>query len=317
VLSKMAGMNERDVDAAVAGVSRRQHGAFSRAQILRAGGGDGLIRSRVRTGVWVRLANGVYASADVQPTWHRQVMAATLVHGGLVAAAGPTAAVLHNADGFRRGRPRLLIPHSASGHNPLAQVRRTRHLTPIDVAHVGSIPTLTMERLVVDLAPDLDRHGLGRLIDRGVITNKLDPDKLLDRAGRLLRPGRPATIMVAGLMAERFTGTAPAASELEAGVYDLLDAAGFTGYVRQAMPPWFEPALGGVVMDTLFPDHRFILEGDGRLWHARLEQWERDLLRDAVALAHGYVTLRVTWRMLTKTPQRVVAAAAGWVRRAA
>ncbi len=240
-------------------------------------------------------------------------MAATLVHRGAVAAAGTTAAALHGADGFRPGRPQLLIPHGGRPTNSLASVRRTRHLAASDITRVSGIPTLTVERLVVDLAPVVDRHELGRLMDMAVIARRLDPDKLVSRAGAILRPGKKGTALIADLLAERWTGTPPASSELEARIYELLDGAGYCNYRRQAVPPWFERAQGGVVVDTLFDDDRLILEGDGRLWHARLEQWERDHQRDLVALAHGFVTVRVTWRMVCATPAAVVAALVPWI----
>jgi hypothetical protein len=310
-------MGARAVDRAIAVFSRRQYGAFSRAQVLAAGGTDSLIARRLGSGTWVRLAPGVYASADVQPTWHRQVMAATLVHEGLVAAAGTTAAVLYGADGFRPGRPQLLVAHDLRASNPLARVCRSRRLLPTDVIRIAGIPVLTMERLAVDLAPSLDKYQLGRLVDRGVILRKLDPETLVQRAGELLDHLGGGLGPLAEVLQERWTGVPPAASELEVAMYGLLDRAGFTGYVRQAAPPWFPKARGGIVLDTLFPDDRVILEGDGRLWHAQLEQIERDKRRDAIALAHGYVTLRPTWRMITRTPQVVVAALNAWVRLAA
>jgi hypothetical protein len=310
-------MKERDVDRRVAEYSRRQHGAFSRGQVLSVGGSDSFIQRRVGAGSWVRLASGVYASADVRPTWERQVMAATLVHEGLVAATGSTAAVLYGADGFRRGRPQLLVGQNLRARNPLARVRRTRQMAISDVTRIGGIPTLTMERLVVDLTPSLDKYQLGRLVERGVILRRLDPECLVKRAGEILRPQQGGFGALGDVLAERCAGVAPAASELEVLMYRLLDHAGYRGYVRQVVPPWFEQARGGVVVDTLFPDDRFILEGDGRLWHTRLEQWERDLHRDAVASAHGYMTTRATWRMLTKEPHVVIAALAPWVRRAA
>jgi hypothetical protein len=132
-----------------------------------------------------------------------------------------------------------------------------------------------------------------------------------------LRPQLGGFGALRDVLAERWTGVAPAQSELEVVMYGLLDRSGYRNYVRQAVPPWFERARGGVVVDTLFPEDRVILEGDGRLWHAQLEQFERDRYRDAVASAHGYVTVRVTWRMLTSTPRLVRAALAPWVHRAA
>jgi hypothetical protein len=317
LIAKMANVTTADFDTALARLSRRQHGAFSRAQVLAAGGSKSLIHRRVATKTWVRLSPGVYALAAANATWERQVMAATLVHHGLVAAAGSTAAALHGADGFRRLRPQLLIAHTLRPGNPLATVRRTRHLVAADISRVAGIPTLTVERLVVDLAPEVDKVALSRLVDQAVIRKKFDPEKLLNRAGSIFKPGQRESVVLSELLAERWTGKPPAASELEGGLYEILDAAGYRGYIRQATPPWFEPALGGVVVDSLFPDDRVILEGDGRLWHARLEQWERDHQRDAVALAHGYLTIRVTWRMVTRSPSTVTAALAPWIRRAA
>lgn len=42
-----------------------------------------------------------------------------------------------------------------------------------------------------------------------------------------------------------------------------------------------------------------ILEADGRTYHTRLGDFERDRARDNAAAASGLIVLRFTWRMLT------------------
>jgi very-short-patch-repair endonuclease len=45
----------------------------------------------------------------------------------------------------------------------------------------------------------------------------------------------------------------------------------------------------------LLPEHRLIVEADGRRWHTRVADFDRDRWRDNEATANGYRTLRFTW----------------------
>jgi very-short-patch-repair endonuclease len=60
-------------------------------------------------------------------------------------------------------------------------------------------------------------------------------------------------------------------------------------------------------VDGLIPMWSIVLEGDGRPWHTRVDDFERDRRRDAEAAAHGLLTLRFTWNQLDRE--------AAWVRR--
>ena len=48
-------------------------------------------------------------------------------------------------------------------------------------------------------------------------------------------------------------------------------------------------------LDALVVAPKVILEGDGRAWHARLRDFDRDRWRDNEAAAHGYLVLRFTF----------------------
>jgi very-short-patch-repair endonuclease len=50
---------------------------------------------------------------------------------------------------------------------------------------------------------------------------------------------------------------------------------------------------------------KLIVEADGRRWHTRRADFDRDARRDLFALARGYRTAHVTWAMLTGDPDEV------------
>ncbi|MEX2294019.1 MAG: hypothetical protein WD691_09560 [Acidimicrobiales bacterium] len=55
-------------------------------------------------------------------------------------------------------------------------------------------------------------------------------------------------------------------------------------------------------VDGLISAWSVVLEGDGRAWHTRVEDFERDRRRDSEAAAAGLQTLRFTWHQLVDEP---------------
>jgi very-short-patch-repair endonuclease len=74
--------------------------------------------------------------------------------------------------------------------------------------------------------------------------------------------------------------------------------------VRQAPWPWDEAPDGAV--DAFIPASGIILEADGRRWHTRVQDFERDRWRDNQAAAQGLRVLRFTWLHLTEWVPEVV-----------
>jgi hypothetical protein len=281
---------------AIEELSRRQHGAFSRAQALDLGATPRMIALRVRDRSWLRMTSGVYAHPAVRPTWERQVMAASLVHAGPSAAARGTAAALHGVEGFRRGRPVLVRPVGSAVANPLARVHRTRHFDVRDLCRVSGILVTTPARTAIDLAPMLTGRDLGRLVDYSVLAARLDLDVLVDRAAVLLASGVPGRRAMLAVLADRLSDYVPPASELEALMFEVLARAGHPAPIRQLHVPW-RPGRAGTV-DAAYPAARVLLEADGRAWHTRVDAFENDHQRDLEATAHGWTTVRVTWLQL-------------------
>lgn len=85
----------------------------------------------------------------------------------------------------------------------------------------------------------------------------------------------------------------------------LLRRAGITDWVAN------EPLrLGGrlIVPDVRLRDAKVIVEFDGYEFHGGRDHFESDRERQNWLASHGYLVVRVTWTMITQTPQQVVSA---------
>jgi Transcriptional regulator, AbiEi antitoxin len=287
-------MSARDVDRAIEALARRQHGVFSRRQALLAGATSSLINRRVQSGAWLRLGPSVYALPGNQPTWRRQLKAAELSVQG-AAVCGRAAAALNRLTGFRPARPEIVVPATASARSDLAVVRRYR---PGSLTVVDGIRVVSAAQALVDAAS----HASVRLIRRALDDLVGDDPAQLDHVRRrfLAARGRPGLAGLGVLLAERGDGYVPTQSELEQALRDLADEPSVPTPTWQAPLPWRPTAPQRV--DGLIEPWQVVLEADGRRWHTRVADFERDHDRDLTALRHGYVVARFTWVQLIHRP---------------
>ncbi len=106
--------------------------------------------------------------------------------------------------------------------------------------------------------------------------------------------------LVGEVLADRLRGRVPASSELERALIRVLSDPRFPPHVAQAGFPWWpvEPFR----VDAFIPAWRRIVEADGRRWHTRERDFERDRWRDHMAQSHGYEVTRFSFRQLKRTP---------------
>lgn len=302
-----------DPDLGLAVVARRQHGLWTRAQATAAGFTRSMVRTRLANRLWVPQDTGVYAHAFALSTWKRSVMAAVLAEPWAV-ASHRTAAVLHSIDGFRQGRPEITVRPGANARGRLAVVHRG-----VDVVNtmIDGIPTGSVAQTFVDLAQVVSATKVEAALGAhaGVRASLLEEVRdryceLAPRGGRNLRGLRAALL--------RFgAGDLPTESTLERHLRGVLSMSELPPIEWEAQFPGRDP--GAQRVDALIPDWSLIVEGDGRAWHTRVEDFERDRRRDANAAAAGLQTLRFTWHQLTVTPQwvRAIVLSAGAHRAAA
>ncbi len=255
-----------------------------------------MIRARTTTGIWVPLDTAVFAHIAGRPTWERSVAAAILAEPWAV-ASHRTAAVLHQLDGFRQGRPEVTIRPGANARGRLSIAHRG---VDVQTTRIDDIAVVTLPQVFVDLAQVISEPRLRQALGEKAGTSPAVLDAVRDRycqlaprGGRDLRPLRSVL--------ERFgAGDLPTESELEKVLRFVLTDPRIPPIAWQAPFPGRDP--GARRVDGLVPCWSLVIEGDGRAWHTRVDDFKRDRRRDAEAAAAGLQTLRFTWHQVTQEP---------------
>ncbi|MGH8910987.1 MAG: type IV toxin-antitoxin system AbiEi family antitoxin domain-containing protein [Acidimicrobiia bacterium] len=284
-------------DRSIDEYASRQYGAFSLAQARRAGLTDGMVQRRLESGAWIPLAPQVYAMASAPPKWERQLAAAVLSRPGSI-VSGVAAAALYRFEGFPKGRREITVPAGGNARSPLAKVTRSRWFDQLATSQVDGFTVTSPAETIMALAGRLPLLRMERLVDEGLAgqwltTQEFDPIRERNRGGRV----RGAARLTAILDERSDTAWQPPGNELERYLDLLVDHPGIPPATRQHP---FSAGRSTMIVDRYIDLWWLILEADGRRWHTRRADFERDRARDNAAAAQGIAVLRFTWTMLTQ-----------------
>jgi very-short-patch-repair endonuclease len=249
----------------------------------------------VECGKWVQLDTRVFAVGSAPATWPRQMTAAVLSRP-VALVAGRSAGYLHEFPGFRSGRPEILVPFAGNARSPLARVIRSRHFEQIASARVRGFQVTSVAETVLTLSYRESWETIELLVDDQLAAGRLavpDFDPIFDR---LIDARLRSLPMLRRIVADRSEDAyQPPTTELERLLYRALDSEELPTFERQ-IP--FEYETTDATVDAYIPSWRLIVEGDGRRWHTRKADFERDRERDNAAAAAGLQVVRFTYRML-------------------
>jgi hypothetical protein len=289
------------VDLAVALFARRQAGAFSVAQAKAAGADDALIWRRRRSGRWLHPAPAVLSLPGF-PEDDRFELWVSILDAGPGAMVGyGTAAALYRSEAHRIRPVSIVVGHGRHHRNRLAVVHQTRRL-PVPVL-IDGLPVTPIVRTVLDLASTTKPIALGRFIDHAVVVHRARPEALQQGLEWMQRVRRAGAANLSRALDGRTHGYVPARSELERVLDAILASLGGAAPEREVDLP--NRSLEPHRVDRLFRTPPLIVEGDGRLWHARLAAMDHDRRRDRRALRLGFPTIRYGWHELTRSPDEV------------
>jgi very-short-patch-repair endonuclease len=223
-------------------------------------------------------------------------MAAVLAEPWAV-ASHRSAARLHELTGFRVGRPEVSIRPGANARGRLAIAHRA-----VDTltTNVDGIPCVTKAQVFIDLAPSVSRERLRVALARATDASPSLLDGVRDRYLRLAPRGGRNLRRLRSVLDEFGSGEGIDESELEQRMRRL--------FTRSDLPPIKWEAgfpgrdAGARRVDGLIEAWRVVLDGDGRAWHARIDDFERDRRRDQAAAAAGYLTLRYSYHQIVNEP---------------
>lgn len=282
-------------DQRVDAIARRQHGVFTRAQASAVGLTDNMIDARIASERWTKLAPGVYAHAVARATWERQLQAALLSKQGAI-TAGSSAARLHRIDGFPPTRPVIMVPSHVNSRSAIASVIRCSDFVSVGRATVAGFPVTNVAETLWTLARTIDRARLDELVSQQVsmgYTTIGQLQEVLTRVAASRQRGLPAFRRVVQTLDPQ--SEARASTLLEALLYRLLSSPGIPSVSRQHRFALDEPAR----VDAYVPDWRVVAEADGRNWHTRQSDFQRDRERDNQLAARGIIVIRFTHTDLT------------------
>jgi uncharacterized protein DUF559/putative AbiEi antitoxin of type IV toxin-antitoxin system len=284
----VVGKLREQADIEVARLAARQEATVSTAQMHALGLSEGAIATRVRRGGLHRVHHGVYVLGIRRLTPRGWLWAAVLACGG------PDAAVISHLSAATVWRMRDRWPAvvdvttlRAARPRPGIRVHTSRTLTFDDLTHHRGLPITTPARTVVDVTPLLDDRELLRACGEAQFHGHFD--RALPEAGPVRLRGALAKLAR--------TGPQRTKSELENTFLAIVD--------RHDLPP---PLVNAPVLtytvDFLWPEHKLIVETDGRN-HLRPIVYEADRRRDAILQLHGHRVVRFTTLHLEEQPADV------------
>lgn len=283
------------VDASVDQYFARQYGVVTAFQARQAGLTPRMIQVRVESGRWRQIARGVYTSSVAPPSWHQDLAAAVLYHNRAL-VSGNSAARLHKFELPKVARTEVMVPLTSSGRSPLGRVERSAFFGQTRATQVAGFSVISPAETVLKLAPHRTPEQVGALVDHTLANRQAnlgEYESILDR----IEGGRVrGTVALREAVAERrHDAYQPPTSELERLSKKLTDHPEVPAATRQHR---ILGSAGPMIVDVFIADWLLVLEVDGRNYHTRKADFERDRRRDNAAAAQGLVVLRFTWHMV-------------------
>lgn len=280
----------------LAALAARQHGVLSGSDLLSAGLTRRQIRIRMGRGSLIGCFGDTFRVAGTPYGIPARYLAAALAVPGSV-ISGRAAAHLHRFPASPKVPPEVLTHHRGGHRVAGVCVHRSWSLPARHLARLDGVPVTTVPRTVLDLAAVLSADELGRVIDGLVVERRLRIRRLYDEFDCLASKGRPGTAVLRELLVPRLHESVVPLSELERRGMEFLWTHRIDVPATEFRPPWAGRAVARVDMADI--ERRVVIEFDGRRWHDTDQAFETDRVRDQLAMAHGWVVVRITWRQLT------------------
>jgi Transcriptional regulator, AbiEi antitoxin/Protein of unknown function (DUF559) len=284
------GPSSQTIDRAIAAVAGKQAGNITRKQLLEVGLTKQGISYRVKIGRLFRVFRGVYAVGHRPTTPVQWASAAVLACGPGAALSCGSAMTLWGY--WRRWDRPYEVTVVGDRRTNGVRVHRSTTLTWRDTTKQLGIRATTPGRTLLDISPRLTDKQLGRTVNNALLSPWLTEDQLAETLAR--HPHAPGAQRIASLIGISVTPT-------RAGWEDDFPA--FCARYGLPAPVMGQP-FHGYILDALFPAEKVIVELDGWEFHKGKIAFEDDRERDAEMLAHGHVTVRMTWERIHGRPRR-------------
>jgi very-short-patch-repair endonuclease len=291
-----------ELDALVRGWARRHHGVFKRQWAVDRGATEAVIRRRIASGAWVPLGAAAFLIGGAPVTWRGRLQAAVWDGGDAALVSHGAAAQLRRFPGFDTNPVEILVPKSLDHVCSIADVHESRRFHLVRHTKLDGLPVVAAEPTLVHVARGMRFKRLDWLVDELILGRRVDR---LHATFLHLSPGVGGLRGLRSILEDRRPGDPIPESQLEKRFLQLVTERRLPPFSLQVNIPGRDQRPGRV--DLLWPDVKLIVELDGRRWHTRRADFERDSRRVLSMRRLGYSTVRITWLMLTEEPDDVCA----------
>lgn len=292
---------QQPVDVAIARLAAGQLGLISRAQALRLGASDRVIRWRLTSGRWLPVTGDtVYRLASSPASWQQTLLAACLAYGTDAVASHRAVAALWRIPGLGIETVEVTVPRGRRRRRTVDAIVHYSDLRPSDTARIGSVPATTVARMFVDLAADTPVAAVEVGLDdalRRRLTTIGRIRRAIERGGR-----RHGIDDLRDLLDDRDRDPLPE-SVFETRLFRRIVDDGLPVPKRQ-----YVVRDGGRFVaraDFAYPGHKLAIEAEGFEPHAQRAQFDRDRQRANDMTMLGWRTIVVTWPQLRDRPDEV------------
>jgi very-short-patch-repair endonuclease len=292
------GSMSRSSDDVINALAEQQHGLVARSQLLGAGMTPDMVRARVDAKRLRPVQRGVYlVGPAVAP--HLREMAAVLACGEGAVVSHRSAAALWEL--LPHPGPSasvdILVPMPDRGRRPGIRAHHTSRLQESEVTTWNRIPVTTPARTVLDLAGEVQRRELERVVAKTEREGLAAPGEISQLIAR--HPRRPGVGILRALLSGHASPTLTRSHAEER----------FLALVRKAQlaMPEVNVGVGGYEVDFLWRPQRLVVEVDGFAFHSSRREFKRDRRRDSILSLKGLRVLRITWGQIVEEPEAVVA----------
>jgi very-short-patch-repair endonuclease len=223
-------------------------------------------------------------------------MAAVLACGEGAVLSHSSAAALWRIGSEQRGLAEVSLPSSSRRRHPGLRIHRRPSLNPDrDLTREYGIPVTTPIQTLIDMALQLDRSGIERMINEADKYNVAHPPGL--RRALEARSGEPGAAKLRSILDRRTFRLTK--EELERRFLPLARKAGLPVPLTGQWVNEFE-------VDFFWPDLGLVVETDGLRYHRTPAEQARDRLRDQAHTAAGLIPLRFTHEQVRYEPEHVL-----------
>jgi very-short-patch-repair endonuclease len=282
------------IDVAVAQMAARQRSLVHRDQALALGMTVRQFQARTQSGLYVRMQPNVVRLAGAPVTWEQRVLAACLSAGRGAAASHRSAALLWGFRGIEQAPVEVMVP--VDRRPRLAEV--VLHRSAAELTVHRAIPVTTPAATLVVLGSVVDAAAVESAVEDAILRRLTTPLRLVQSLERLGARGRNGSATLRRVLDERGDG-APTESVLEDMTMRLLRRAGMGEFERQY---W----VAGVRLDFAYPAIKLGIEVNGRAFHSRADDLQRNCRKLNRLVALGWRVLQFTWTDVRYRPDQVL-----------